>query len=296
MIEKLTSWAKTQSDIRAAILTSSRAVPHAATDAFSDFDVILIVTELSAFVPNDDWLQQLGDPLTIFRDKTRSMFGVEKCNRLVLFTGGEKIDFMLWPTSILKAVLDQENLPEVLDVGYRVLLDKDGLARDLRQPTFRAHIPERPTQAEFTDLVEEFWWESTYVAKHLWRGDLLPAKYNLDYMMKHYMLRKMIEWHIEVEHNWSLKPGAYGKGLKKLLNPKTWSALESTYVGASLEDNWNALFRTGDLFRVTAIAVADALGYPYPEELDSRVTQYLQTVRKKPRETAEQSTPAARHA
>lgn len=49
MIEKLTSWAKTQSDIRAAILTSSRAVPHAATDAFSDFDVILIVTELKCF-------------------------------------------------------------------------------------------------------------------------------------------------------------------------------------------------------------------------------------------------------
>ena len=128
------------------------------------------------------------------------------------------------------------------------------------------------------------------MAKHLWRDDLLPAKYNLDYMMKHYMLRKMIEWHIEVEHNWSLKPGVHGKGLKKLLDPNTWSALESTYVGASLEDNWNALFRTVDLFRVTAAAVADALGYTYPEELDSRVTQYLQTVRRKPRGTAVQIT------
>ena len=290
MIEKLTSWAKTQPDIRAAILTSSRANPHSAIDAFSDFDVILIVTKLSAFVPTDEWLRQLGNPLTIFRDKTRSMFGVEKCNRLVLYTSGEKIDFSLWPTSILKAVLEQETLPEELDVGYQVLLDKDGLTGELREPTFRAHIPKRPTQSEFTDLVEEFWWESTNVAKHLWRDDLLPAKYNLDYMMKHYMLRKMIEWRIEVEHNWSLKPGAYGKGLKKLLEPNTWSALESTYVGASLEDNWNALFRTGDLFRVTATAVGHALGYPYPEELDSRVTQYLKTVRMKSTENAEQST------
>ena len=49
MIERLTSWAKARPDIHAAILTSSRANPHAATDAFSDFDVILIVTELSAF-------------------------------------------------------------------------------------------------------------------------------------------------------------------------------------------------------------------------------------------------------
>lgn len=216
----------------------------------------------------------------------RSMFGNEKCSRLVLYTGGENI---VWPTSILRAVLEQEDLPEDLDVGYRVLLDKDGLTRDLKEPTFRAHIPERPTQAEFTDLVEEFWWESTYVAKHLWRDDLLPAKYNLDYMMKHYMLRKMIEWHVEVGHNWSLKPGAHGKGLKKLLDPNTWSALESTYAGASLEANWNALFGTVELFRVTSIAVADALGYLYPEKLDSRVTRYLQSVRRKPREITVQS-------
>ena len=282
MIEKLTSWANTRPDIRAVIRTSSRANPHAAIDAFSDCDVILVVTELSAFVPQDDWLNELGDPLTIFRDQTRSMYGVDKCNRLVLYMEGVKVDFTLWPTPILKAVLEQETFLEDLDVGYRVLLDKDGLAGNLREPTFRAHIPERPDQAEFTGLVEEFWWESTYVAKHLWRDDLLPAKYNLDYMMKHYMLRKMIEWHIEIEHDWSLKPGAYGKGLKKLLDSNTWSALESTYAGASLEDNWDAFFRTADLFRETAIAVADALGYSYPERIDSRVTRYLQTVREKP--------------
>jgi aminoglycoside 6-adenylyltransferase len=282
MIEKLTSWAKTRSDIRAVILTSSRANPNAVIDAFSDYDVILVVTELSAFVPNDDWLHELGDPLTIFRDKTRTLHGLDKCSRLVLYMDGVKVDFTLWPTPLLRAVLEQEHIIEELDVGHEVLLDKDGLTRGLGKPTFRAHIPKRPTQAEFTDLVEEFWWESTYVAKHLWRDDLLPAKYNLDYMMKHHMLRKMIEWRIEVEHDWSVKPGAYGKGLKKLLDPDTWSALESTYAGASMEDNWDALFRTTDLFRVAANAVANALGYTYPEALDARVTRYLQTVRMKP--------------
>ena len=49
-----------------------------------------------------------------------------------------------------------------------------------------------------------------------------------------------------------------------------------------MEDNRDALFRTTDLFRVTANAVADALGYTYPEALDARVTRYLQTVIMKP--------------
>ena len=282
MIEKLTNWAKTRPDIRAVILTSSRASPNAVVDEFSDYDVILVVTELSAFVPRDHWLHEFGDPLTIFRDKTRTLYGVDKCSRLLLYVDGVKVDFTLWPTPLLRAVLEQERLLEELVVGYEILLDKDGLTRGLGEPAFRTHIPERPTRAEFTDLVEEFWWEFTYVTKHLWRDDLLPAKDNLDYMMKHYMLRKMIEWSIKIEHDWSLKPGACGKGLKKLLDPDTWSALESTYAGASVEGNWDALFKTTDLFRVTANAVADALGYTYPEALDARVTRYLQTVRMKP--------------
>jgi hypothetical protein len=37
--------------------------------------------------------------------------------------------------------------------------------------------------------VEEFFHEATYVAKHLRRDDLLPAKYNLDHAMKQRDLR-----------------------------------------------------------------------------------------------------------
>jgi hypothetical protein len=43
VIEHLTAWAKGRPDVRALILTSSRAAPHARTDGFSDYDVILSV-------------------------------------------------------------------------------------------------------------------------------------------------------------------------------------------------------------------------------------------------------------
>lgn len=102
-----------------------------------------------------------------------------------------------WPT-----------LADVLDVGYRVLVDKDGLTQGLKPPTYTAHIPPVPTEKEYQMLIEEFWSESTYVAKNLWRDELLPAKYNLDYVMKFQLLRKLLEWRIEINHNWSLKPGA----------------------------------------------------------------------------------------
>jgi aminoglycoside 6-adenylyltransferase len=73
----------------------------------------------------------------------------------------------------------------------------------------------------------------------------------------------MLEWRMEIDYNWSVKTGAYGKGLKKRLKPEIWSELESTYVGARLEENWGALFKTIDLFRKVANEVADHLRYEY---------------------------------
>lgn len=72
--------------------------------------------------------------------------------------------------------------------------------------------------------------------------------------------------------------GASGKGLKKFLAPDVYRSLEQTYVGPRLADNWTALFDTIALFRRIATEVADHLGYQYPDDLDRRVSAYLQGV------------------
>jgi aminoglycoside 6-adenylyltransferase len=117
------------------------------------------------------------------------------------------------------------------------------------------------------------------VAKCLWRGELLPMKWCLDYDMKHLFLRQMLEWWIECDQGWSVPTGALGKGLKKHLPPDRWAQLGKTYVGAATEENWDALFRTLELFRWAARAVGAQLHYGYPEELDQRVTSYVQQMR-----------------
>ena len=94
--------------------------------------------------------------------------------------------------------------------------------------------------------------------------------------MKDKYLRQMLEWRIEIDHNWSVPTG---KGLKKQLSPTIWSQLESTYVGAGIEENWDALFKTINLFRHVAIEVAEFLGYVYPYDLDQQVTAYVQKMK-----------------
>lgn len=281
VLARITQWAVDHPLVRALVIESSRAVAGATLDAFSDYDVLLVVSDLTPFATDTTWLAAIGAPLVRFRD-TIPVQGFDTLSRLVLYTDHIKVDYMVWPVALMRQVVATQALPDLLDWGHRVLLDKDGLTAGLPAPTRTAHILARPTEAEYQALVEEFWWESTYVAKNLWRDDLLFARYNLDVVMRHEVLLRMLEWRVEIERDWSWKPGVVGRDLKRHLPPALWSELEATFVGPGIEENWRALLAMTALFRRAAIDVARALGYTYPHDLDRGVTAYLEAVRAHP--------------
>jgi aminoglycoside 6-adenylyltransferase len=159
------------------------------------------------------------------------------------------------------------------------VLDKEHLTDGLKPPTYQAYIPAPPTESEYQTRVELLFHNATYVAKHLWRDDLMAAQHILENGMRQDDLRPMLEWRSEIDHRWSVKPGPYGRRLKQWLRPDLWAELETTYTGAELAANWEALLKTIALFRKVAIEVGDLLGYAYPHELDRRAVVYLQKVR-----------------
>lgn len=279
VVNSLVQWAESRVDIRVMLLTSTRTNPQVTVDEFSDYDVILAVMDYRQYLSNDDWLEDFGKVLTVYRDPVRLDNGLETFCRVTHYEDGTKIDYTVWPVNLLKRVVEEPKLPDYLDVGYTILLDKDNLTEGLKSPTFTAHIPTVPTEKEYRTLIETFFSNTIYVAKHICRDDLIPLKYCLDNVAKHDDLRRMLEWRIEFDHNWSLKPGAYGKGLKKYVKPEIWSELESTYVGAGKEENWEALFRTITIFRRVAIEVAARLGYSYPNHIELRVMEYLKGIK-----------------
>jgi aminoglycoside 6-adenylyltransferase len=274
----LVQWVNQQPTVRALVLESSRAREGAPIDVLSDYDVLLIVSEIRLFTHDETWLQHFGPLLVLFRDQGR-MCGLSTSNRLVLYEDGTKIDYILWPVALLHRILREPKLPDLLDHGYQILVDKDHVACQLKPPTYQAFLPRKPSAQEYQLLMEEFWWETIYVAKNLWRDELLHMKYNLEFVMKYDLLRRVLEWRIELDHDWSWKPGAGGRGLKQHLDQRTWNEFADTFVGAGIEENWQALFQTTALFRRVASSVGEALGYRYPTELDERVTRYLQRIR-----------------
>lgn len=237
--------------------------------------VILVVTSIKPFLGSDDWLEDFGKVLVVYRDPIRLEYGLETFIRVTNYENGTKIDYTIWPVNLIHRIIKEPELPASLDVGYTVLIDKDNLTKELKSPTYKAFIPPIPTEKDYQALVEEFFNISIYVAKNICRDDLMPLKYCLDHGAKQDKLLKMLELRIEIDHNWSIKTGAAGKGLKKYIPPDIWSELESTYVGVGKEENWEALFKTITIFRKVAIEVADHLNYSYPYSLDQRVVKYL---------------------
>jgi aminoglycoside 6-adenylyltransferase len=213
-----------------------------------------------------------------------TLYGLTTVFRGVFYEDYVKIDYSVWPDTMLDRISAEPHLPDCLDVGYRVILDKDNRSSRWKPPSYKAHIPARPTESEYRTVIEEFWWEATYVARSLQRGDLVFAKFGLDYQIKLEVMRRMFEWRIEIEHSWRIRPGVYGRNMNRLMPADIWEQWSRTYVGSELEENWVALFRTTELFRRVSREVGAALGHTYPAQLDDEVTAYLNALRTLPGE------------
>lgn len=280
-IQKLISWASAKASIKAMLLTGSLVNPYSKVDVFSDYDVILVVDDVYPFFKDKSWIDDFGEVLVVYWDPIYSDedFNIDITGNVIQYKSGLKIDFTVWPVDILERIAASGQLPGELDMGYSVLLDKLGLTDGLKAPTYAAHVPDKPSDEQFQKSVEDFYSDAPYVAKCLLRDELLPAKWCLDYDMKHVYLRPMLEWLAQIDNDWSLPVGALGKALKGHLPPAVWAQLEQTFSGADIADNWNALFRTMELYGSAAAKVAQSLGYSYPHHLERQVTAYVADMR-----------------
>jgi len=261
------------------LMTSTRAIPDGPVDILSDYDLILVASDIYPFFSSRDWLAAFGRVLTLYRDPIVRNGDYVTVGYVVQFEHDLKIDFWIWPIGLLQRIAAEPQLPDELDAGYQVLVDKDSLTNGLKPPTYKAYIPVPPTETRYHEVIEVFFLDTIYVAKFLWRGDVIAAKHILDAMLKQEQLLPMLEWRAEIDHQWSVRPGPYGRRLKQWLRPDLYEELEDTYTGADVDDNWEALFKTIALMRRTASEVGEHMGYAYPYNLDQRAVAYMHRIK-----------------
>lgn len=279
MYELILSFARADDRVRAVCLNGSRANPNAPRDIFQDFDIVYLVTELDSFKRDPNWVAIFGERVVMQLPDDSALFEEEREGRyayLMQFLDGNRIDLTL--------ILCDQALEYCREDGETIiLLDKDQRLPVLAPATDAEYHVKRPTQAQFASCCNEFWWVSPYVAKGLWRGELLFAMYHMNNCVRD-MLEKMLTWKVGIRTDFSVSTGKCGKYLQKYLPAEDWEALTRTFARCNEDDVWRAMTEMTNLFRKTALFVAKYFGYSYPRQDDERVMAYLKHVRRLPRD------------
>ncbi len=281
MMELILGTAREDERIRAVIMNGSRANPNAPRDFFQDYDIVYVVTDPAPFRNNYEWIKRFGELMILQEpDDMDDPPPGDKLSfaYLMQFADGTRIDLGIHPMAqVDKIERDSQSI---------LLLDKDSIVKPFPPASDVDYLPSPPTAKAFFDCCNEFWWVSPYVAKGLWREEIIYAKYMLDHYVRE-QLDKMLRWQIGVQTEFNKNPGKFGKYFEQFLAPEHWKMLLKTYSAADYEQTWQALFAMCDLFRAIAIEVAEHFGFDYPYGDDARVTAHLRHVRALPRDAKE---------
>lgn len=267
--------------IRVVLQNGSRSNPNVTKDIFQDYDIIYVVTDLSSFVNDYNWINVFGERMILQMPEDMELYPptpelAGAFSYLMQFVDGNRIDLILAPIDKLNYFLE--------DSLCKLLLDKDGVdsLTALEPSSDKSYLVSRPSVRAFNDCCNEFWYTNAGLAKSLWREQILSVKHLFCHVIQDTLIQ-MLDWYIGCRYDFSVNPGKFGKYYKEFLEPEIYSKLLSTYKTADLSETWNAIYLAIDLFDDVAKVVADQLGFKYSSDERRRITTYLQHVQQLPK-------------
>ena len=265
IVRNFVRWGQERNDIRLAFVLGSRARTDHPADEWSDLDLAVCATDIQPYLDQADWVAAMGKPWLTFVEVTGDGRSME---RRVLYDGGLDVDFALLPLEMLRHLVQASMDPAAADLfhrGVRVLFDKDGLLPDPAAIAATWQPPAPPSQAEFLQVVNDFWYHAVWTAKHLRRGELWWAKLGCDSHLKD-LLRRMLEWQAQAARGSGHDTWLRGRFLEEWADPRAVAALGGAFAHYDEQEIWRALFATLDLFRWVSEEAAGKLKYGLPTE------------------------------
>ena len=254
MTAAVTDWAREREDVRALLVVGSQARANVPADRWSDLDIVLIVDDPEPYAEDPSWVHEFGQPVLTFLEDTP----VGQRERRVLYETGEDVDFPLFPVTALELLEQSENAVNLLARGYRLLVDRIGLAERLARLAAGAEQPPLPTQRDFTQLASDFWYHALWAAKKLRRGEVFTAKGGVDGYMKARLVT-LLEWHARALDP-SVDTWHEGRFIERWADPGALAALEKAYAYYDLRDVARALWETIDVWQALEEETARRLG------------------------------------
>lgn len=163
MLDLIINTAKEDERIRAVIMNGSRVNPNVKRDCFQDYDIMYVVKNIQSFTSNHNWIHRFGEIMIVQMPEEMSLLPADEDGKfpyLMQFIDGNRIDLTLVPADLIHTFVGQDSLS-------KLLLDKDGCVEEFPPASDKDYMIKKPTEKEFLDCCNEFWWCSTNVGKGL---------------------------------------------------------------------------------------------------------------------------------
>lgn len=270
MLELIIKVAKEDPDIRAVLMSGSRANKDCPIDKYQDYDIVYFVRDVQPYWDNMAWIEEkFGKPMLVQKPESIELIPPDNDGNymyLMLFADGNRIDLQFTASPYV-----DDGEPAVL------LLDKDGTFPDIQVQEDFWYV-RKPSQRYFSDCCNEFHWCLNNVAKGIARDELSYAMKQLNECVRD-MLVLMLQWYVGTRYDFQVSAGKEGKYFKKYLPADVYERFQRTYSDADYEHMWEAAFEMLYLFGDVARNVAEKLGFTYDEAEEQGIEKYMKMVR-----------------
>src|SRR5687767_359129 len=192
-----------------------------------------------------DWFEKLGMVWVSHLEDAAVSDAVE---RRVLFEGALGFDFLIIHEGDMPLLVQMPDMLRTIRRGMRVMVDKDRLMTRITLPIVSQIPYQPPTETDFLNVVNDFWYHAIWTTKKLQRGEVWTAKTGTDGYMKRLLLN-MIEWHAHATGKGTSDTWFNGRFLEEWADPRVLAELKNTFALYESADVKRGLLATMNLFR-----------------------------------------------
>ena len=225
----------------------------------------------------------LGERILLFRADRNypEMFPDTKAH-LMVFRDGVTIVIHVMDINTFLMRYDRKNTYTNVWIGdtYQKLLDKDNILPEIERLEEKQTIfASVPSQEEFNNINNEFWWVMKTFAEYTLREELLSSMFYLNNAIRD-LLNRMIRWYIYLKAGEPVDLGILDSRMEEILDADLFCLYRKTYPNADYPQIWEAYESVAELWRKTGIFISERCGFNYPDRTEKDMSAFIHAMAK----------------
>lgn len=265
--KNIMEYANRDADIKAIAIIGSFEREEVTADEFSDLDLIIATENLEKWVTGE-YPERFGKVSISFIEST---LGGGK-ERRIIYEEDKDVDMIIFTPEQFADNIKNGVVQWVMNRGYEVIYDSGGFTELIKQYVSHTHSNPEMSEAEYRNLVNDFYFHNIWVFKKLKRGEIWAAKMCVDGYLKNHLL-KMMELYCFLQDGRDV--WHEGRFLDQWAEDNILKELKNCFAHYKKDDIMWALRATHDLFDRIARGVAEMLGYDYPAKAKECAEKFI---------------------